>query len=128
VAAQNVRETLEDIVSGAIELTGSISGVIYLISEDGQSITKNYQSADSSNNPPPRLDRKEGLTFEIISKGKEIVVPNVQEDSRVNPGLGDKIKSTVGIPLKFDDKIIGILYQNTDQILYFLIKRWGGIN
>jgi len=113
ISEQKVDEILQQIVRGAIELTNTTSGVIYLVSEDGKSVISSYQHPPEFHHPKPRLAREEGITRQVIASGTEIIFPDIHQDPRVNPVLHDRVRSMIAVPLKLDErKVIGVLYLN----------------
>jgi len=111
ISAQKVDDTLQQIVSGAIKLTNTTSGVIYLLSEDGKSVIKSFQHPPDFDFPKPRMDREKGLTRQVIATGEMLVSPDIRQDTRVNHVLHDRFRSMIAIPLKLGErKVIGVLY------------------
>jgi ligand-binding sensor domain-containing protein/GAF domain-containing protein len=107
----DITTLLKSIVEGAIRLTRTTSGVIYLINPDNLSIINGFKSRQF-NHPDPRMDNPKGLTRSIIHNRKTIIIPNIKDDSRVNPDLIDQFTSMIGIPLQIDNKVIGVIYLN----------------
>jgi len=113
IGEQNVDDILQQIVSGAIKLTNTTSGAIYLVSEDGKSVIKSFQHPPDFDHPKPRMDREESLTRQVIATGEMVVFPDIHQDARVNPILHDRVRSMIAIPLKLDERnVIGVLYLN----------------
>jgi len=112
ISAQNVGDILQQIVCGAIKLTNTTSGVIYLISEDGKSVINSFQYPPDFDHPAPRMDEKGGLTRQVFATGKTLIFPDIRQDARVNPVLHDRVQSMIAIPLKLEQKVIGVLYLN----------------
>jgi len=111
ISEQNVEDILQQIVSGAIRLTNTTAGVIYLINEDGKSVTKSFQYPPDYDLPQPRLTRKKGITRQVIATGEMMVFPDIRLDARVNPVLHNRFRSMIAVPLKLDErKVIGVLY------------------
>ncbi len=110
-SVQKVEEILPLIVSGAIKLTNTTAGVIYLISEDGQSVIKSFEHPPSFNHPPPRMTG-EGITRRVVSTGEVMIFPDIHQDPLVNPLIHDRVRSMIGIPLKLERRVIGVLYLN----------------
>jgi GAF domain-containing protein len=109
ISVQQVDEILQQVVSGAIKLTNMTSGVIYLISEDGQSVIKSYHPPDFKH-PAPRMDREEGLTRTVIRTGEVLCISDIRQDPRVNPILHDRFRSMIVVPLKLEQRVIGAFY------------------
>ena len=112
ISAPKVDEVLQQIVSGAIRLTNTTSGVIYLISEDGKSVVKSFQYPLDFDHPKPRMDIEEGLTRQVIRTGEVLEFPDVSQDARVNPALHNRVRSMIAVPLKLEQDVIGVLYLN----------------
>ncbi len=116
IGAHEECEILEGIVSGAIKLTNTTSGVIYLIGEDGQSVTEDYHYPQHFQPPPLRLKQKEGLTYQIIADRKPIAIPDIKQDKRANRDLLELgVRSIIGIPLSLTERVIGVLYLNDNE-------------
>ncbi len=111
-SAEDVKVIMEQIVSGAIELTHTTSGVIYLISDDGRSVLDRFKSPPDSFHPDPRMKLKNSSTRRVISTGKELVFTSIEKDPSVNPVLVGRVYSMIAIPLKHGPKVVGVLYLN----------------
>jgi GAF domain-containing protein len=105
----DVSEILKEVVSGAIRLTNTTTGVIHLIGEDGMSVTDRFHSGDFDH-PQPRMDNPNGLTRTTISTGDVLIIPNTSEDARVQPLLQRVFRSMIVVPMKIQDQVIGVLY------------------
>ncbi|UCG12620.1 MAG: GAF domain-containing protein, partial [Deltaproteobacteria bacterium] len=111
-----VDEILQRIVSGAINLTNTTAGVIYLLTEDGRSVIQSFEHPPGFDHPPPRLDGEGGITRQIFATGKVMAFPKIHQDPLVNPEMYDRVQSMIGVPLKLEQKVIGVLYLNdTDE-------------
>ena len=108
-------ETLRSIVTGAMRLTQTDTGVIYLVNETGQSITRSLEYPVGFH-PTPRFSTANSLTRTIVDTGQPIDVPDIAKDPRVNQEVLKKgVKSLIGLPLKFGGKVIGALFLNAKQ-------------
>lgn len=60
-----------------------------------------------------RIPKGEGIAGHILSTGESLIVENVEEDKRfsmrIDVSTGFKTKSIIGVPLKTDDKIFGVI-------------------
>jgi len=114
-SAQQVEEILQSIVSGAIELTHTSSGVIYLLSKDKDSISRSFKYPPGSHHPPPRMHLEGSLTRQVIATGEVLTFFDINKDNRVNPVLRGKIHSMIAVPLKLEKEVIGVLYLNDEH-------------
>ena len=120
ISAPELNDTLRRIVVGAIELTRTTSGTIYLISEDGTSVTKRFLYPPGFDHPPPRVGRAEGLTRQVLETGKALILPDIRLEERINPALYDiGIRSMIAVPLKLEGRVIGVLYLNDSNLREF---------
>lgn len=124
--ADTVEDILQHIVKGAIELTNTTAGVIYLLSEDGRFVLQQFEHPHDFPHPPPRM-KEGGITSQIFATGhREIFFdvsveahPGVRGEIRVNPEIYDQVRSMVGEPLKLGEKVIGVLYLNDKNPHHF---------
>ncbi|MGD9731329.1 MAG: diguanylate cyclase [Desulfamplus sp.] len=60
-----------------------------------------------------RIPKGEGIAGHILNTGVSLIVENVEEDERfsirMDESTGFKTKSIIGVPLKTDDKIFGVI-------------------
>lgn len=126
--ADKVDDILQHIVKGAIELTNTTAGVIYLLSEDGHSVLQDFEHPRDFPHPPPRM-KEGGITTRIFHTGhREIFFdirvesrshPGVPGEIRVNPEIYSHVRSMIGEPLKLGEKVIGVLYLNDKNPHHF---------
>jgi len=110
-----VDEILREMIEGAIRLTHTSTGVIYLISEDGKSVQKSYYP-DGFEHPAPRMDQENGLTRTVINTGRPVEIPDInKEPTRVHPKLRGRFQSTIAMPLIVRNKVIGVFYLNDEK-------------
>lgn len=115
IGYENDARILQRIVTGAIELTNTSSGVLFLISEDGKSITGKFPYPSDLENPPPRMHSKDGITRQIIDTGEMIIVPDYYNDSRLDPNRLKDVGALIGVPLRIGTKVVGVLYLNSKE-------------
>ena len=112
----DVERVMDLIVAGAMRLTGMESGVIYLIDETGQVVTRSFEHPKGFRHPPPRISDKKGLTWHVIETGKVLIIPDVVQDERVNPAILERgVRSMIALPLKLEEKVVGVLFLNDLQ-------------
>ena len=102
---------LQDIVQYAIQLTHTTTGVIYILSEDGSSVTASFHPPGFVY-PAPRLQLKSSLTNQIIATRRLVQFENLRESPRVHPALRRNFSSMIGVPLIATGRVLGVLYLN----------------
>ncbi len=106
-----ITEIMRRIVAGAIQLTDATTGVIYLLNEDGSAIAEQFEYPVGFDHPAPRMSAG-GITTQIVDSGQVMKFPDIRQDSRVNPEMHIRVRSMIGVPLKIEQKVIGVLYLN----------------
>jgi len=120
ISSKKVGEILQQVVSGAIKLTNTTSGVIYLLNDDKTSIVRSYIHPPGFDHPSPRLDKGEGLTHDVVDTGEVLVIHDIRRDIRVSPVLYDRgVRSMIAVPLHLDREVVGVLYLNDEDVHYF---------
>ena len=114
IRAQKIDEILRRIVSGAIRLTNTSTGVIYLISENGQTVIETVHSGDFRH-PEPRMQKKDGLTRKVIETGEILTIFDISNDTRVHSDLRKRYQSMIVVPLKLERTVIGVLYLDDEN-------------
>ena len=114
IQAHEVETVLREIVRGAMDLTQKESGIIYILDEDGNAVSKEY-TPDKENHPHPRLDDPTGVTRRVIDSKSELVIEDIRDDENVNPRLLDHFRSMIAVPLMVESKVVGVLYLNGQQ-------------
>jgi GAF domain-containing protein len=112
VGRYDVKDILQRIVHGALQIVGASAGVIYLISEDGLSVVQSFEYPHGFDHPAPRMAGNGGITRQILQNGQMMIFPDIREDPLVNPLMRDRVRSMSGIPLKLEQGVIGVLYLN----------------
>jgi two-component system, NtrC family, sensor kinase len=113
ISQQRVEEVLRAVIDGAIRLTNTSTGVIYLISEDGRHVERTFHPPGFQH-PRPRLDREDGLTRTVLREGRVLRIHNLSEEPRAHPLLRARFKSLIGVPLKIENEVIGVFYLNDE--------------
>jgi GAF domain-containing protein len=111
---QDIDGILQEIVYGAIKLADVTTGVIYLISDDGQSVVKSSYPP-GFDHPLPRLDWPEGLTRQVIQTGQVLSIPNAPSNPRVHPMLRGRFQSLIAVPLRLEQRVISVLYLDDEH-------------
>lgn len=115
IEADDLNLVLERIVSGAIELTNTDTGIIYLFDENKSKVDAEY-SPTPEIHYPPRLTEKVSLTRHVIKTQKIYAVKDLSQDQLINPKLRSKYQALIAVPLLKKMNCIGILYLNDKDI------------
>jgi PAS domain-containing protein len=110
--ARSLADVLNTIVTGAMELTHTDSGVIFLLDADGKQVIDKFHPRRGFVHPDPRLNNKRGITRQIISTRQILSLSDISHNDRVNPSLKPRYKCMFGIPLLQDKFVLGVLYLN----------------
>lgn len=101
---------LDAVATEAIRLVKNSRNVhIYLYNANGQLDFGAALSQDGVRNKPMFTPRKEGLTFTVARSGEQIVVEDMQDHPLYRNAPPDWVGSIIGIPLKFNDNVVGVM-------------------
>jgi GAF domain-containing protein len=116
-AASNLSDTLKLIVEGAMKLTATESGVIHLIDSVKLEISQSYAYPEGGSHVSSRFSEKTGLTWEVFSTGEAISIPDIKKNKLANKDLSrDGVCAVIGVPLKIEEKTIGVLFLNDTRL------------
>lgn len=110
IRSEEKEEILKQIIAGAIKLTATTSGVIYLISDDGKTMLQEFPYPDDGKHPKPRLGDEKGYTREVIESKEILINENLDHEKRLNPAHSTEIKALIGVPMKIKEKVVGVLF------------------
>jgi GAF domain-containing protein len=101
------------IVDGALRLTGTTHGIIYLLDEEGKRIER-WVSVPADFTGAELELSSGGLFRQIYETGEPIVVTETYAEPRVSSIVEQYgIRSFIGQPLKVDEGVIGVFYLNS---------------
>ena len=110
----NPTEVLLTVLKEACALLGVISSSVWLIDREGEALV--CQDATGPNRETLRGWRVpvgQGIVGGVASTGESLVVPDTRDDSRFYTGVdqatGTEIRSIIGVPLKIQDQVTGVL-------------------
>ena len=108
----DLNDLLDMILEGAMRLTHTEVGVIYLLSEDGERITQSLSRP--TNFSPATFDLS--MTHYIFETSQAVIISDVDQDDRVSKQVRAMgIRSFIGYPLKANEQVTGVLYLNDSQ-------------
>jgi PAS domain S-box-containing protein len=110
--AKSLADVLNTIVTGAMELTHTDAGVIFLLDADCKSVLDKFHPPGGFSHPDPRLSERKGITRQIILTRRPVFLCDISHNARVNPALKARYKCMFGIPLLQDGFVLGVLYLN----------------
>ena len=64
---------------------------------------------DGMRNTPVALPRPHGLTYSVAHNGEQVIIEDMQKHPLYANAPGDWLGSIIGIPLKFNDNIVGVM-------------------
>ena len=112
ISTEDVGHVLQQVLSGAIEITNISSGVIHRLSDDEQSIIETYIYPADEYYPEPRKDKHGnliGVTQDVITSRKTLKIKNPESDKRLNSKLRKWIKSFLAKPIIYEQGVVGVL-------------------
>jgi PAS domain S-box-containing protein len=111
ILGSSIGDVLREIVSGAMRLTHTDSGVIYLLNDNGTQVTQRFKT-EGSIHPEPRLSHPKGITQRVIAQKEMVEITDILSDTDVNPELVLQYRSMVAVPLLVNGAVVGVLYVN----------------
>lgn len=108
----------EKVCESAIEMSTTLEYVdtacIYIVDESGNIAELKYHSG----NLPPGFIKKasvinypDGITWKVINSGEMEIVENIESSPEIGPaGLELKLGSILGLPIKIEEKISGVIW------------------
>ena len=132
VSSLDLDEVLNVILSGAMAIMDTPAGSIALYDEANSSVHLRVHSGLSDDFATKNrwLVKKGGLTHHILDQGELFVVEDTQKvDFFKNPlAIGEGIRSLIAVPLKIQEKIVGILYVDDFKPRQFKEHRLRALN
>lgn len=115
----DVTPLLETVARGAIEITQADSGSIFLVRPDSLDVER-VVSFPVGRDHVHAIRRPTGMTSWVIESGSIVVVPDAAEDQRIHPNiLRDGTRSILGMPLRDGERIVGVLWANSNRPSHF---------
>lgn len=115
---QDLSRMLQDVVAVLRRLTSSDYAICYLLAEDGRTLTPeaadiapDYGSDEAQILASWPVPVGSGLTGRVGQTGEAFISGNMEQDPRAQhiPGSEQTSTSAVIVPLKIDDRVIGVL-------------------
>jgi len=106
----NLPTVLDAVVTEAMRLVKSARAAhIFIYNADGQLEFGAALNNDGIRNQPISMPRKEGLTHTVARSGEQIMVENMRNHPLYKDSPEDWEGSIIGIPLKFNDNVVGVM-------------------
>jgi diguanylate cyclase (GGDEF)-like protein len=103
---------LQTIVDKSAQLTNAEKGSLMLLNQDtSELLVEAKTSPDDILNENMKTSVGEGIAGKVLKKGVSLLVENLEKDPRINQKNKPryKTKSFLCIPLKIEDRVIGVL-------------------
>ncbi len=103
-------ELLENILEQAASLSGTAHGYIYLLGEDDEHLQMKVGMGFFKTQLGRTVVRGEGVGGRVWQTEVPVVVQNYQSwPGRISDKVLDSLRSIVGIPLKYDRRVLGVI-------------------
>ena len=113
--SRNVDELLEKMYRRTRMMTGASTFYIALYNEEDKTVTFEIDYEEGKKRPQEtiKLDKMGGYTGWILKNNSAILIRDFKQDSKKYPAKpilnGLRMNSYLGIPIRFEDKVIGVL-------------------
>ncbi len=105
----DLQTVLDAVVTEAMRLVKNARTAHIFLYENGKLQFGAALNVDGFRNTPVALPRAQGLTYTVARTGEQIVVEDMQSHPLYANTPGDWHGSIIGIPLKFNDTIVGVM-------------------
>ncbi len=105
----DLQTVLDAVVTEAMRLVKNARSAHIFLYETGKLQFGASLNDDGLRNTPLSLPRPQGLTYTVARQGEQIVVEDMQKHPLYVNARGDWHGSIIGIPLKFNDTIVGVM-------------------
>jgi Nif-specific regulatory protein len=116
----NFEEVLKQIVDAVVRITGGSRGLLMLRDEEtGILVPTLARSKDGQDLAPQGFDVSLSVVRKVAETGKPLYVSDVGEetDLRDQRSIVDlNIMTVICLPLRFEDKLAGVIYSDSDSI------------
>jgi Nif-specific regulatory protein len=115
----NMEQLLEKIVDAVVTITGCKNGYLMLAEKEGNLSVALARSRDGKAMPHKDFDASLSVIEKAASTGEPQLVSDAQkeEDLRDKKSIVDhSIRTVISIPLSFEDRLVGVIYADSDTI------------
>jgi diguanylate cyclase (GGDEF)-like protein len=105
----DLQTVLDAVVTEAMRLVKNARSAHIFLYENGKLQFGAALNDDGFRNTPLAMPRPHGLTYTVARNGEQIVVEDIQKHPLYVNAPADWIGSIIGIPLKFNDTIVGVM-------------------
>ena len=114
-----LNDVIKTFLSTATNLTGTKTGSILMVDEKEKKIQKAYnyyKKGDKIEVYTSTARLKKGLSGTVLRRRKPVAIENLSKEKDVNPtALEKKRKGVLAVPVMMKNKIIAILYVDSDK-------------
>ncbi|HEY9152241.1 MAG TPA: sensor domain-containing diguanylate cyclase, partial [Anaerolineales bacterium] len=101
---------LDAVVTEAMRLVKSArTAHIFLYNANGNLEFGAALNSNGTRNQPISMPRNEGLTYTVARSGEQIIVEDMKRHPLYKDAPDDWTGSVIGIPLKFNDNVVGVM-------------------
>ena len=105
----NLQTVLDAVVSEAMRLVKNARAAHIFLYEDKKLEFGAALDQDGARNQPLAFPRPHGLTYTVARNGEQIIVEDMQSHPLYSNSPGDWMGSIIGIPLKINNNIVGVM-------------------
>ena len=105
----DLQTVLDAVVTEAMRLVKNARTAHIFLYENGKLEFGASLNDDGMRNTPLALPRSYGLTYTVARNGEQIIIEDMQKHPFYSNTPGDWLGSIIGIPLKFNDNIVGVM-------------------
>ena len=105
----DLQTVLDAVVTEAMRLVKNARTAHIFLYDNGKLEFGAALNDDGHRNTPLALPRLHGLTYTVARNGEQIIIEDMQKHALYANLPGEWLGSIIGIPLKFNDNIVGVM-------------------
>ncbi|NJL94947.1 MAG: GAF domain-containing protein, partial [Anaerolineae bacterium] len=113
----NIREVLHALVEKALHILQADQGAIFLLADDGEAMEQVEATPHLEPRQGQRLRRGEAVAGRVWVQGQMLTVEDYATwEGRHPDPIYDSMHYTVGVPIKIDDAVVGVLVMGIQAV------------
>ena len=120
ITEPEVEKILVSAMDTMIELSSAERGIIILFDEEGKILFETARYLDKQDLKNPEFEISRSIIEKVRKQGQDVFLRNALEESSFNKSNSIarlKIVSVICLPIKFEDKIFGVVYLDNRTVL-----------